>query len=144
MAKAKGTAKEKPGPEKGEGGRPKVRFDFKKFEQMCNIQCTLIEIAQVLGVSEDTVERRCKAKYKTTFADAFKRFSSGGKASLRASQFRLAKKGNATLCIWLGKQYLNQREPKQEFEGILNADERLSQIADALAQSHTDQPSIPG
>ena len=33
--------------------------------------------------------------------------------SLRRSQFKLAEK-NATMAIWLGKQYLGQRNHKEE------------------------------
>lgn len=37
--------------------------------------------------------------------------------SLRRSQFRIAET-NATMAIWLGKQYLGQKDyPKEELEG---------------------------
>ena len=40
---------------------------------------------------------------------------SEGKISLRRYQFRQAEKGNASLLIWLGKQYLGQTD-KQEID----------------------------
>ena len=43
-----------------------------------------------------------------------------GKISLRRAQFRLAEH-NAAMAIWLGKQYLGQREPesdKQPEQGV--------------------------
>jgi hypothetical protein len=65
----------------------------------------------VLRVSEDTIERWCKRTYELGFADAYKKFSATGKTSLRRSQFNVALQGNPTMLIWLGKQYLGQREP---------------------------------
>jgi hypothetical protein len=63
-------------------------------------------------MSEDTVETRCKEYYNMTLSECFKKFSAGGKMSLRRSQFRLAEK-NASMAIWLGKQYLGQKDDKQ-------------------------------
>ena len=63
----------------------------------------------MLKVSEDTVERWCKRTYGENFAEAYKKHSAGGKISLRRNQFKLAET-NATMAIWLGKQYLNQRD----------------------------------
>jgi hypothetical protein len=92
------------------GGRPRKQIDQSFFEGLCKIQCTLEEIAQVLGVSEDTVERWCKRTHELGFADAYKKFSATGKTSLRRYQFEAAKKGNVTMQIWLGKQYLGQTD----------------------------------
>ena len=93
------------------GGRPRKEIDQSFFEGLCEIQCTLEEIAHVLHVSEDTIERWCKRTYELGFADAYKRFSACGKTSLRRVQFNVALQGNPTMLIWLGKQYLSQREP---------------------------------
>lgn len=87
------------------GGRPRKELNQQTFEELCKIQCTLEEIADVLRVSEDTVERWCKRTYELGFADAYKKFSATGKTSLRRYQFDAAKKGNPTMLIWLGKQY---------------------------------------
>lgn len=92
------------------GGRPRKEIDQGFFEGLCKIQCTLEEIAHVLGVSEDTVERWCKRTYEVGFADSYKKFSAFGKTSLRRSQFELARKGNATMLIWLSKQYLGHTD----------------------------------
>jgi len=99
------------------GGRPRKEIDQSFFEGLCEIQCTLEEIAHVLHVSEDTIERWCKRTYEVGFADAYKKFSARGKTSLRRSQFDAAKKGNPTILIWLGKQYLGQREPLPQAVG---------------------------
>lgn len=108
-------------------GRPKKEIDQKLFENLCDIQCTLAEIADVLDCSEDTIERWCKRTYDMNFADAFKKYSAGGKASLRRIQFKLAEK-SAAMAIFLGKNYLGQRdsieqedsEALNKLDGILN------------------------
>lgn len=99
------------------GGRPRKEIDQPTFEKLCEIQCTLEEIAGVLRVSEDTVERWCERTYEVGFADAYKKFSATGKTSLRRQQFELARKGNATMLIWLGKQYLGQTDKPTDDEG---------------------------
>lgn len=90
-------------------GRPRKEIDLETFKGLCFIQCTITEIAGVLDCSTDTVERWCLRELEMPFAEAFKKYSAGGKMSLRRSQFKLAEK-NATMAIWLGKQYLGQRD----------------------------------
>ena len=50
------------------GGRPRKEIDQPTFEKLCEIQCTLEEIAGVLRVSEDTVERWCERTYELGLA----------------------------------------------------------------------------
>ena len=100
-------------------GRPKKEIDKKLFENLCSIQCTEAEICSVLECSEDTLNRWCKKTYRLTFADTFKNKSKRGKASLRRTQFKLAEK-NAAMAIFLGKQYLGQRdEPERQTDGMV-------------------------
>lgn len=91
------------------GGRPRKEINKSLFEKLCGLQCTKEEIAGVVEVSEDTVERWCKRTYKTTFSEAYKKFSAKGKMSLRRLQFKLAEK-SASMAIFLGKQYLGQTD----------------------------------
>lgn len=89
--------------------RPRIKIDHEQFENLCFIQCTLDEIAGWFKCSGDTIERWCMREYGIRFADAFKKYSQGGKISLRRSQFKLAEK-NAAMAIFLGKQYLGQKD----------------------------------
>lgn len=89
--------------------RPKIEIDFEQFKGLCSMQCTLEEIASFFRCSEDTVERWCKRELKEGFADAYKKYSAGGKISLRRWQFKMAEH-NCSMAIWLGKQWLGQRE----------------------------------
>lgn len=70
--------------------------------------CTMEEIASVIGVSKDTIERRCREDINLG--------KQQGKVSLRRKQFELAYKGDRVMLIWLGKQYLGQAD-KQEHTG---------------------------
>lgn len=97
-------------------GRPRKEIDQNLFENLCGIQCTEAEICVALECSEDTINRWCKRTYGATFADTYKSKCQRGKSSLRRMQFKLAAK-NASMAIWLGKQYLGQRdEPEQVVE----------------------------
>ena len=118
------------------GGRPRKEIDPTTFERLCEIQCTLKEIAAVLGVSEDTVERWCERTYELGFADTYKKFSAFGKTSLRRQQFEVAKKGNATMLIWLGKQYLAQTDKPvaEEPDEEMNPTELLKMLQEHLRQ----------
>lgn len=114
--------------EKNLGGRPRIDFNFELFEQLCTIQCTLVEISGVMKISEDTIESRCKEHYGAGFSDIYKKLSADGKMSLRRTQFRLAE-DNPTMAIWLGKQYLGQKD-KQEIDQNLRA--RITEVEETI------------
>ena len=51
-----------------------------------------------------------------TFSQVFKAKRGVGKISLRRAQYQLALKGNSSMLIWLGKQYLDQAENPSKME----------------------------
>jgi len=87
-----------------------VQLDWQVFDSLCAIHCTLEEIAGWFAVSEDTIERCVKRDQKLSFADYYKKRSAPGNISLRRRQYKLAKQGNVTMMIWLGKQWLGQSD----------------------------------
>ena len=89
---------------KGGPGRPKIVIDWELVQKLAHIQCTQPEIATAVGVSVDTLHRHPE------FAEVYKRGAEGGRKSLRRMQFESATKGNIAMQIWLGKQYLGQRD----------------------------------
>jgi len=93
-------------------GRPRIKIDYKQVEQLAAMQCTDEEIAAVLGVERSTIKRR--KKDDDEFCTAYKKGKERGKASLRRMQFKVAEGGNATMLIWLGKQYLGQSDKTQQ------------------------------
>ena len=90
--------------------RPQKEINTKQFEKLCGLQCTKEEICGFFDVTDKTLERWCKRTYKKGFSEVFAQKRGSGKISLRRNQFQLAEK-NASMAIWLGKQYLGQREP---------------------------------
>lgn len=86
--------------------RPKKAVDIETLKKLAAIQCTTAEMAAVLGVSSDTLERR--------FAAIIKDGRENGRMSLKRKQFEVAMSGNTTMLIWLGKQWLNQRDKTNE------------------------------
>lgn len=84
-------------------GRPKFEIDYELVRKLANIQCTQKEIASILGCSDRTLQN------DEEFMRVFKEGIESGRASLRRYQFKLAEK-NASMAIFLGKQYLGQRD----------------------------------
>lgn len=98
-------------------GRPSIEIDQKIFENLCYLQCTLSEIAKVFSCSEDTIQRWVQKTYETNFAAIYEQKAGEGKIALRRMQFRLAEK-NVTMAIWLGKQWLNQKDEKDSATNV--------------------------
>ena len=92
--------------------RPRIDIDKEQFKKLCSIQCTEEEIASWFKCSVDTIERFCKREFSMSFAEAFKMWSADGKISLRRTQFRMAET-NCSMAIWLGKQYLGQKDQQE-------------------------------
>ena len=97
-----------------EKGRPKILIDWEEFKKLCKIQCTLAEISAWFNCSEDTIERRCQEEKEMLFADYYKKNSASGKISLRRTQMKAAMEGNVTMLIWLGKQFLDQKDKTEQ------------------------------
>ncbi len=90
------------------GRRPK-EIDKKQFEGLCGLQCTYDEICSWFGVTDKTLNSWCKRTYGKNFSEVFKEKRGHGRISLRRAQWELANK-NASMAIFLGKQYLGQSD----------------------------------
>jgi hypothetical protein len=88
-------------------GRPKFKIEYEQVKLLTDIHCTQEEIAAALGCSVDTLQRDEKfcGIYKAGLEDARK--------SLRRRQWEAADKGNTTMLVWLGKQYLKQKDKSE-------------------------------
>ncbi len=96
-------------------GAPKKEIDWEAFDGLCELHCTLTEIAAWFKVSEDTVERRVNETHSMTFAEYYKIKSANGKSSLRRMQYKAAMAGNTAMLIWLGKQLLGQNDRQETY-----------------------------
>lgn len=95
------------------GGRPRIEIDWSEFDRLCEVQCTLAELSAHFAVSEDTIERAVKRERGVSFADYFAQKRKAGFVLLRRKQYELAMAGNATMLIFLDKQYLGQSAKRE-------------------------------
>ena len=130
--------------EKNKGGRPKKEIDFEKIDALCAVFCNCKEIVSVLkafdvNCSYDTVERRVKEQFNMTFAEYVEQKQMAfAKPKLRKAQFDCALNGNATMLIWLGKQYLGQVE-KQEINVTGDMPDEISEKINQIKAKYNDK-----
>lgn len=92
-------------------GWKKIKIDQTQFTNLCRLQCTLREVANFFGCSDDTINRWCKETFDgRTFSEVFAEKRMDGIVSVRRAQFDMAHK-IPSMSIWWGKQYLGQRDP---------------------------------
>jgi hypothetical protein len=92
-----------------------VAIDLDQLEKLCALQATDVEVAAWFNVSTRTIERRRK---EAKFAEIMERGKARGRISIRRAQMKMLENGNATMGIWLGKQYLGQTD-QVEYRGEL-------------------------
>jgi len=102
--------------------RPKIQIDEQQVFKLAKLQCTNEEIAQFFNVNRDTISDR--------FSAVILKGREVGRTSLRRAQFKHAIKGNPTLLIWLGKQYLGQTEKleKEKEADLINQELDFSDV----------------
>lgn len=101
------------------GGRPRRQLDPQErdfFDAMCGAGALEADIAEVLKVDRKTLDTICKRDYGMGFSAYRQQKLGAGRAKLAAKQLQLALDGNVVMCIWLGKQWLDQREPTHRVE----------------------------
>lgn len=106
--------------------RPLKEIDAKQFEKLCGLQCTKLEICGWFDITDKTLESWCKRTYGKGFSETFEEKRAAGKISLRRAQYELALKGNATMLIWLGRNYLGQSEDVTVKANVALDDDGLS------------------
>ena len=102
--------KKKPAGDLKKRGRKRTKIDFEKAEKLATIMCTQSEIAAVLDIPLSDLD------HNPEFLRIHKKGMENGRASLRRMQYAAANGGNVTAQIWLGKQYLGQKD-RQELTG---------------------------
>lgn len=126
--------------QRDKGGRPRKEINWETFESLCGIQCTQVEIASVLKCHIDTLRDHATDYYNDSFSNIYEKYSSPGKASLRRDQFRLAKK-NAAMAIWLGKQYLGQKDREEKNNNAVTLQDLIDFVTEIKKQPGSELPS---
>jgi len=104
--------------------RPKKKIDYDLVKKLAEIQCTQEEISSILDISVRTLQR------DKEFCRIFNMSRENGKMSLKRWQFKRAEQGSDRMLIWLGKQYLGQRDVIEN--NNTHEIEDLSALADLL------------
>jgi ABC-type glutathione transport system ATPase component len=82
--------------------RPVKKIDEELLANLSQIHCSIEEMAAILKVSRDTLERRYAALIEENRAK--------GKSSLRRRLWGLVQKDNLGAIIWLSKQHLGMSD----------------------------------
>lgn len=117
-------------------GRPRIEINQEEFEKLCVLQCTKNDIANWFECSEDTIEKWCKRTYDATFTAVFAQKREKGKVSLRRMQWKSAEAGNVTMQIFLGKQYLGQKD--QQGIEIAESKDKFAEVMDMWKKNRTE------
>lgn len=87
--------------------RQRIDLDIPQLEKLAAMQCSVAEVAAWFGVSETTIRNKLK---QAQYGEAFNAGKAKGRVSLRRAQWDAAKKGSNTMLVWLGKQWLGQKD----------------------------------
>jgi hypothetical protein len=106
--------------------RPRDDFDWNLVESLAMVEASESFIAERLIAKDGEeinaktiqakikmIQRRIQERYECSFVQFRTQKLENRKIQLRSWQWKAAEKGNATLLIWLGKQYLGQAEKSE-------------------------------
>jgi len=97
----------------------------KQIEKLASFGLNNIEIGEVVGYDDSTLKRN------------FEKFLIKGRAvlkqKLKRKQIQVALTGNVSMLIWLGKQYLEQKD-KMEETGDYNLNVTRTRLEDKLKE----------
>ena len=123
------------------GGRPKANIDWSKVDKYLQAQCDGTGIAGLFGIHPNTLYRACETDNKISFSNYSAIKKAEGKELLRAKQFQSAMEGDKTMQIWLGKQYLGQKDKSdvtsddvslQNITVVVNSKENADKLKDFM------------
>ena len=107
---------------KRKAGRPEAIINWDVVASYLRAQCDTVGIAGIIGICPDTLYNRCKKDNNLDYSAFVEQKKAEGKEMLRAKQFTTALGNikenispNVSMQIWLGKQYLEQKD-KSDFE----------------------------
>ena len=102
--------------------RPLKEIDWSMVDKLLQAHTPGTEIAASFDMHPDTFYRRVEKEQGVGFSEYCAQKRKKGCNNLRIAQFKNAREGNTSMQIWLGKNWLGQKdEPKEEkeFDGSL-------------------------
>lgn len=115
-------------------GVPEKEIIMDQVLYWIGLQATAQEIASSFHVSIETLDTKLKEEFGIGFLELKKRYDGSGKLSLRRYQFKQAE-SNASMAIFLGKQWLGQNDLQKVEVSQLN----LCELRKALQESEISQ-----
>lgn len=98
-------------------GRPLAVFDPNIFERCCALWARQVEIAGMMKMSADCLQRKVIEYYGMSYGEAYDMFAASASISLRQKQREAAlTRGSERMMIHLGEHVLGQ-VPKREMFG---------------------------
>lgn len=88
----------------------KIELKWVTLDKALSIGANCLDASEILGVSEDTIQRNIRSKFNVTFAEYREKKMTECRQKLRQKQYEVALAGNVTMLIWLGKQMLGQTD----------------------------------
>lgn len=99
-------------------GRPRIELDPKQAKIFGYFRATYDTMAEQIGCHVDTI-RAAMQDEDSEFSKEYKKGFSGMKMKLSEAQVKTAiEDRNPTLLVWLGKQYLNQKDSPMPDEDV--------------------------
>ena len=99
-------------------GRPRIELDPKQAKIFGYFRATYDTMAEQIGCHVDTI-RAAMQDEDSEFSKEYKKGFSGMKMKLSEAQIKTAiEEHNPTLLVWLGKQYLNQKDSPMPDEDV--------------------------
>ena len=99
-------------------GRPRIELDPKQAKIFGYFRATYDTMAEQIGCHVDTI-RAAMQDENSEFSKAYKKGLSSMKMKLSEAQVKTAiDEHNPTLLVWLGKQYLNQKDNPMPDEDV--------------------------
>lgn len=115
-------------------GRPAtINLNEEEIAKRIGEGYTVEWVAEYFGVHENTLYTRYSGALKKGYA-----YRNG---CLQAKQYEMAMSGNPTMCIWLGKQWLKQRD-KHELE-VSNREVTFGDLPDPFGEDRPRETCQP-
>jgi len=87
--------------------RKQIPIDTDALEKLAMLHCTGPEVAAFFECNQSTISRRLA---KEPLKSVWERGWAKGNISIRRQQMQRAEAGDKTMLIWLGKQWLGQKD----------------------------------
>ena len=97
--------------------RPPKAIDWSMVDKLLQAHTPGTEISASFDMHPNTFYRKVEEEFKMSFTEYCAQKRKKGKNNLRLSQLKNALEGNTTMQIWLGKNWIAQKdEPREDKE----------------------------